>query len=77
VDKNSRKMGVGIIFKDSIGEVLVTLLASKEYIIEHDIAEAMAALRAVRLCCELGFYKVVLEVDALQVVQALSKECRN
>jgi hypothetical protein len=65
VDKNSRKMGVGVIFKDSMGEVLATLLAPKEYIIEHNIAEAMAALRAVHLCHELGFYRVVLEVDAL------------
>ena len=32
IDKNSRKMGVGIIFKDSMGDVLATLLTPKDFI---------------------------------------------
>jgi hypothetical protein len=71
VDEHRRKMGIGVIVRDSMGEVLVTLSALKDYIIDPNIAVAMAALRAVLYCGELGFLRVILEVDALQVVQAL------
>jgi ribonuclease HI len=38
------------------------------------IAEATAALRAAILCHDLGLNKVILEGDALQIVQALNRE---
>jgi urease alpha subunit len=34
VDKNSRKMGIGVVIRDGMGEVMVTLLAPKEYTVE-------------------------------------------
>ncbi|XP_059446463.1 uncharacterized protein LOC132178010 [Corylus avellana] len=68
VDKHRRKMGIGVIIRDSMGEVLTTLSAPKDYIIEPDIAEALVVLRAVLFCGELGFHWVILEGDALQVV---------
>lgn len=51
--------------------------ASKGYIIDLGIAEAIAALRATSFCRELGHQRVVLEDDALQVVHALRNEDRN
>ena len=68
MDKNTQKMGIGAIVRDSMGDVLATLLAPKDYIIKLDIAKAMEALRVVQFCGEVGFYRVVLEGDALQVV---------
>ena len=58
-------MGIGMVVWDGTGEVMVTLLAPKEYIVEADIAKVAAALRAIKLGWELGFYKVVLEGDIL------------
>lgn len=55
---------------------MATLSAPKEYIVEIDIAKVAAALR-IKLGRELGFYKVVLEGDVFQVVQALNKDSRN
>jgi ribonuclease HI len=51
--------------------------APKNHIIAPDIAEAVAALRAVTFCRERGFSKVVLEGDALQVVNALKSSTSN
>jgi ribonuclease HI len=65
-------MGIGVILRDCNGEVLATLSAPKEYITAPDIAEATATLRAVYFCQELGFHQVILEGDALLVVQALN-----
>ena len=37
----------------------------------------MAALKDVQLCHELGFYMLILEDDALKVVQALRNKGKN
>jgi hypothetical protein len=72
VDKVRKKMGIGVILQDCNGEVLATLSAPKDFIIAPEIAEATAALRAAYFCQELGFSHIILEGDALQVVQALA-----
>lgn len=78
VHKYNRKMGIGVIVCDNMGEVLATLLDPKAYIIAPNIAEATSVLQAVNFTRELGFYKVVLEGDAIQVVQAhLTEEGRG
>lgn len=61
-----KKKGISVIIKDSKGEVLATLSGPKDHIIALEIAEAMVALRAVNFSLKLGFYKVILEGDALQ-----------
>ncbi len=53
------------------------MLAPKDYITNPDIAKATAAWRAALFCKELGYQRVELEGDALQVVQALQKEGCN
>lgn len=53
--------------------MLATLSAPKAFIIDPLIVEATAALRAVSFVRELGFYSMILEGDAFQVVQALKR----
>lgn len=64
MDKHNCRMGIAIIIRDSMGEVLATLSAPKEFIITPDIAKATATLRLVQFTRDLGFYKLVLEGDA-------------
>jgi len=45
VDEDNKNMSNGVIVKDSIGEVLATLLVPKDYITEPNNAEATAVLR--------------------------------
>jgi len=47
---------------------LVTLSEPKDYIITLDVVEAIEGLRATKLSSELGFYRVVLECDASQIL---------
>ncbi|GLT69088.1 hypothetical protein SLA2020_412670 [Shorea laevis] len=77
VDSVNRRMGIGVIIRSSTGEVLATLSALKSYIINPLIAEATAALRAVTFSRDLGFPKVMLEGDALVIVQALQSPLCN
>lgn len=51
---------------------MVSLSASKGCTSAPDVTEAIAALRAVTLCYELGLQKVILEGDALQIVRAMN-----
>jgi hypothetical protein len=67
-------MYISVIVRDGMGEVKATLSAPEDHIIEFNIVEAFAALRAINFCRELGFYRVILEGDALQVMQVLNKD---
>jgi hypothetical protein len=77
IDRSTRKMSIGVIVRDCKEKVLAILSAPKDYIIDHGIAEAIAVLGVTIFCKELGHQRVVLEGDALQVVQVLQKEDKN
>jgi hypothetical protein len=70
-------MGIGAIIRNYQGEVLFTLLAPKDPITDPIIAEATTAWQTALFCSELEHQRVELEGDALQIVQALRKECCN
>ena len=38
---------------------------------------SICGIRVIKLCWELGFYRVVLKCDTFQMVQALNKDGRN
>jgi ribonuclease HI len=77
VDLVNCRIGIGIIARNSQGEVVASMSAPKCYIIALDIAGAVAALRAITFCRELGFTRVVLEGDAIQIVQVLKSSTHN
>jgi ribonuclease HI len=77
VDSVNCQMGIGIVARNSLGEVVASMFAPKSYIVAPDIAEAVAALRAAKFGRELSFTRVVLEGDALQIVQALKSSTPN
>lgn len=64
MDKENKKIGIGVIVRDNMGELLTMLSVPKEYIIALDIAEASTALRAANCCRELSLYRVILKDDA-------------
>lgn len=77
MDKSLRKMSIGVIVRDSSGEVLAILSAPKMYIIDPVNVEASVTLRAAVFCKELGLQMVELEGAALQIIQALHKDGMN
>lgn len=68
---NMHNMGIGVIDRDPIGEVLATLQSSKDDIVDSVIAKSFAALRPILFAKEMGWQKVEFDDDVLQVVQAL------
>jgi hypothetical protein len=73
VNKAEGKMGIGVIVRDHVGEVLETLQAPGLYIIDL----ATTALRAAIFARELGYQQVELEGDTIQIVQTLKDEGKN
>jgi hypothetical protein len=73
LDKNQRLIGVGIVARDFEGKVIAAMCSFQRYISDSSVAEAFGA----RLCAEFGLFlglrSVILEGDALEVVQELKR----
>ena len=76
---DSNKSSVGIIIKDNNGAVLASCSKKKKKIQAYkaEEIEALAALKALTFAHELGFQNVILEGDALSLIQALKSQEQN
>lgn len=77
LDSKKRKLGFGLIERDSNGHVHATASYSVDAWVEPVVAEALAALRAAEFCQNRGLERIILEGDSLQVVHALNKPRSN
>jgi ribonuclease HI len=59
---------LGIVARDFQGYFLGAKCVVKRVVVDPKTAEAMAALWAVQFCKEVGFFEVLFEGDAAQVV---------
>jgi hypothetical protein len=71
IDGRSKKMGMGLVVRDSSGGFRAAAISNIPYITDLEIAKSIAARWAVSMCAELGFQSVVFEGDALVVVNSL------
>jgi hypothetical protein len=67
-------MGMGIAIRDYRGKLLVAYCATREFITDPATAEALTAWQAAELSHRLGLQNIVLEGDALVVVNVLRTE---
>ena len=70
--ENIGSADIGVAIRDSNGEIIAAL---SQRILLHfsvEMAEAMAARRALLFAQELSLYKVMMEGDCLRVVSALN-----
>ncbi|KAF5480830.1 hypothetical protein F2P56_001543 [Juglans regia] len=77
VDRVHSRMGVGVVIRNWEGRVTATLRSSRSIFPDAKLAKAMAALRAVLLCKQLGISRVLLEGDALNVVNDINLETKD
>jgi len=61
-------IGIGIVARDHNGIFLGARAVTKIVVGAPKVAEAMTAVEAVPFCTEVGFFEVLLEGDAKQVV---------
>jgi hypothetical protein len=62
-------MGIGVIGRNHLGQVLAAYCDTKPFV----TAEAWGAWRAVELSRTMGWRKVKLEGDALEIIQAFKR----
>jgi ribonuclease HI len=72
VNKQSKRMGIGIIVRDEEGVFVAAMAKVLPSFNDPTVAEALAAWHAVNMCVAKGFHKIVLEGDSLVVVSALN-----
>ena len=60
-----------MVIRDNNGVVLASCLEKLHQTYKPEEVEALAALKAVTLACDLGFRKAILEGDSLSLIKAL------
>ena len=65
------KAGLGVVIRDSFGQVLASLSKQIQLPFSSDLVEAMAAVRALSFTAELGFSRFILEGDLELIIKAL------
>ena len=75
--ESSRMFGVGVVIRDSEGAVLASCAEKLNQPFKAEDMEALAALKALSFAHELGFQNIVLEGDALNLIQALKAQEQN
>ena len=65
-------MGLGVVIRDHLGRLVATKSVTRPGGFEPAVAEALAALMAIQMSCELGLQQVCLEGDAKPIVDAVN-----
>jgi len=73
INKEAMRMGVGIITKDAMGQVLAAKAKLITYIVDPTGSEATAAWHAICFGREVGGSTVILEGDSMVVASALKR----
>ena len=73
----SRLSGVGVAIRDLEGAVLASCAEKFNQPFKAKDTEALAAMKALSFAHELGFQNIVLEGDALNLIQALKAQEQN
>lgn len=65
IDKEGKKMGVGIVARDHDGQVVAALSTPRCFITDPTTAEAMGVWKVAEFCINMELEQVILEGDAL------------
>lgn len=66
-----------IIIRDFEGVVLCGWSTTKNFLVTPEITEPLTVLYAVKTCKKMGFQNIILEGNALQIVNAIKVTCNN
>ena len=71
--KESGSAAIRVVFRDQAGQVIAALCQNLGQVQSVDMAEALAARRAVIFARELSLFNIIVEGDCLHVIQALQR----
>ncbi|KAL5773584.1 hypothetical protein ACOSQ2_013508 [Xanthoceras sorbifolium] len=74
VDVRGCRLGFGVVFRDSVGKVLLSYTSLLLGLFSSDIGEVLAILLGLRLAIDLGLSTICVEFDAASVVKQLSSK---
>ncbi|KAF5465143.1 hypothetical protein F2P56_015174 [Juglans regia] len=74
VDKGKGLIGIGVVIRDSFGQVIATMRQRKKLYPDPLLAESYGALQAVKVAWEIGLKQIILEGDSLQVTKSLAED---
>ncbi|XP_059429220.1 uncharacterized protein LOC132163035 [Corylus avellana] len=74
IDARRQRIGIGVAVRNSNSTLLALLCASKTMLTDPGTAEALAAWHAAEITRRLGLRQVVLEEDALEVINVLKMD---
>ena len=74
---SSRRMGVGVVVRNHIGECLAACSERLDGITTPELAEALAFRRSTALARDEGYQNVIIASDCLSVVQRLNLSRRD
>ncbi|XP_041001018.1 uncharacterized protein LOC121246799 [Juglans microcarpa x Juglans regia] len=77
VRERGNRLGVGIVVRDSEGDILASYMQPLHFCSQAEIAEARGLISAVKLCKELSLQRVIFEGDSLQVVNAVKQNAQS
>lgn len=69
--------GVGAVIRNSAGEVMATMVNKVAGVVNSEYIEALAAIQALDVAIDIGYQEVILEGDALRVIQAINSNAVN
>jgi ribonuclease HI len=72
VDTKNGRVGLGAAVRDHLGTMCVAQTMAHLGFLDPTSAEAMVALMAAELCCDLGLLQIQLERDAKVVVEVVN-----
>ncbi|KAG7941873.1 hypothetical protein I3843_16G069700 [Carya illinoinensis] len=74
IDKVGNRMGLGIVARNHLGELLFSFSTSRLFSGTSDTAEAAGLWKAMDLAVELGIRNVVYEGDAERIIKGVTEE---
>lgn len=72
-----RKAGIGVVSRDHKGELMMTMSKEVKDVVDSEIIETVAAKEAIDLALMSGFHSIILEGDALSVINAINSKDTN
>ncbi|XP_042983247.1 uncharacterized protein LOC122312653 [Carya illinoinensis] len=72
VDGPNNRIGIGLVARDHVGNVMITKKLSISCFPEPLLAEAIGVFHAISLAKEMSFTSVIFEGDSLQVVNGIN-----